>query len=323
MDQSLDTTPTAAERSDLQAVVTATPASMFSDKALPDKLFAVIEAEIAAFVPDLSTGKSRGDIAALAYKVARTKTAVDAAGKELGEEARKVLDGINGERRTFKDRFEALQVKARKPLDDWEEAEAARVAKVEELLTGLRAAGVIALGEKAKAVRVRYEALKVMELDPLVLQDHETIAKDLRTSALATLEAGYATLVKAEADAARLAELEKADKDRLKREADEAAAAEAARLSGERAEAAAREAAERDDVLREAERKRLEAEQAETAAREQRERDARAADEAHRNKVLHEAAQALVLNHKIAERTALAILASIAAGNVPHVKLEF
>ena len=62
---------------DVALYVAETPANMFQVQSLPELLFKRIEEEVAAFVPDLSTATSRAEIAALSFKIARTKTAVD------------------------------------------------------------------------------------------------------------------------------------------------------------------------------------------------------------------------------------------------------
>lgn len=72
------------------------------------------------FTTDSKAGRER--IASVAYNVARTKTGIDKAGKELGDEWRTKLNAINADRKAYKDRLQALQDEVRKPLNEWEKA---------------------------------------------------------------------------------------------------------------------------------------------------------------------------------------------------------
>lgn len=100
-----------------------------------DEILARIEKEALAIVPDLSTAKGRKEVASLAHKVARSKTALDNAGKGLTEEARRQLDAVNAERKKVRDRLDDLKAKVRKPLDEWEAAEEARKAAHRERMS--------------------------------------------------------------------------------------------------------------------------------------------------------------------------------------------
>jgi colicin import membrane protein len=132
----------AAIRADIAVVIAATPAIVFADPQKADELFVHIEHEIAAFVvPDLMTDKGRKAVASLAYKIAQTKTAVDAAGKALNEDAERKIDAVNAERNRFKARFEDLQTKARKPLDDWETKEQQRIDYMRRMLKHIEDCG--------------------------------------------------------------------------------------------------------------------------------------------------------------------------------------
>lgn len=94
-----------------------------------DPFLAKIREEIDSFVPDVSTRKGREAIASIAYKVARSKTALDNVGKELVAELKEVPKKIDAERKRMRDLLDSWQAEVRKPLTEWEEAEAARVAR--------------------------------------------------------------------------------------------------------------------------------------------------------------------------------------------------
>jgi hypothetical protein len=103
-----------------------------------DPIIARIEAEVRSHVPDLTTAKGRKEIASLAHKVSRSKTALDDAGKALNEEARAQINAVDAERRKVRDRLDALRDEARAPLDKWEADEAARVDALKSRLARLR-----------------------------------------------------------------------------------------------------------------------------------------------------------------------------------------
>ncbi|NKX16236.1 hypothetical protein HGG75_10920 [Ochrobactrum pseudogrignonense] len=66
---------------DIVGYVSANPVSVLVDEKIYSQFYEQIKAETDAFKPDLSTVSSRKEISSLAYKVTRTKTAIDAAGK--------------------------------------------------------------------------------------------------------------------------------------------------------------------------------------------------------------------------------------------------
>ena len=88
------------------------------------------------------TDKARKRIASVAYSVAKTKTAVDKAGKDLGEEARKALKAINENRNAAKDRLQEIQDKVRAPLVVWEKAEEERKIRVAEQMARIDVSSV-------------------------------------------------------------------------------------------------------------------------------------------------------------------------------------
>jgi hypothetical protein len=102
-------------------------AVMFRKENGLDPIVARIAEEVRSHVPDLTTAKGRDAIKSLAFKVARSKTALDDAGKKLNEDARAQINIVDAARRKIRDQLDALRDEARKPLDDWEAAEKERV----------------------------------------------------------------------------------------------------------------------------------------------------------------------------------------------------
>jgi len=120
---------------------------------------AQIRAEIDAFVPDVSTKKGRDAIASMAYKVAKSKTALDGLGKELVAELKQIPALIDAERKRMRDTLDAWRDEVRKPVDDWEAEQAAIEAK--------------RLADEAEAERVRLAEIAARELQEQVDRDHE------------------------------------------------------------------------------------------------------------------------------------------------------
>ena len=85
-----------------------------------DPYLAHIRAEIDSFVPDLTTKKGRDAIASMAYKVSQSKSALEAVGKALADEAKEIPKKIDATRKHVKDTLDSWRDEVRKPLDDWQ-----------------------------------------------------------------------------------------------------------------------------------------------------------------------------------------------------------
>lgn len=253
-----------------------------------DPLVAMIEAKVRAHVPDLSTRKGRDEIKSLAYMVARSKTALDDAGKALNEEVRTQINAVDAARRSIREKLDALRDEARKPLDDWEAAEEARVKKLKDRLERVRLAHTMLpedpTSEQIAALLARVEGIEIDGTWSEFADD----AGRYKAQAVTTLQHLRDATAERERQAAELEALrrEKAEReeaDRLSREAAEEA--ERVRLEAERAERdrIAAEKAEADRLARvEAEKQeaaRIAAEQAEARAKAEAERAAREAAE--------------------------------------------
>jgi len=113
-------------------------AALFGAPGSIDDVLQRIEDEVRSYAPDISTSKGRKAIASLAAKVARSKTALDAAGKALNDDRRAAINAVDAERRKLRDRLDALKIEARAPLTEWEAAEEARIAKHTDGIAKLR-----------------------------------------------------------------------------------------------------------------------------------------------------------------------------------------
>lgn len=302
-------------RTAIATIVSQTPAVVLTDKKTRDEFYAHVQAEIDAFEPDLSTEKSRKAIASLAYKIARTKTAIDDAGKKLNEESRAKINAVDAERRAVREHFDALSAKVRQPLTDWEDAEEKRVEFIDNMIAMFRSARIVEMGETSASIRERGGEIYQTQLDPDVFLDRITEAQSEKDETVGILKSALDRAVAAEKEAEELARLraeneareqaerEKAEADRIERERVEAekraedARADAEAAEARRVEAAAKEAEDR--ARREAE-EAAEAERAEERRKheaelaEQRERaeKAEAEAQAERGRIAAEEAEA-------------------------------
>lgn len=96
-----------------------------------------LRAEVAKVEVDISTRQGREACASLAFKVARSKTALDRMGQELIEAENKRINDVNAERRLIRKELDGLRDEVRRPLDEWEAAEAARVKAHQHALSEL------------------------------------------------------------------------------------------------------------------------------------------------------------------------------------------
>ena len=320
--------------------------------------FAQLRAEVSTEGEDISTAAARDRIKSKAQSIRTRKAAVDRTRKGLTEHWRNQTAAVNAVGKELEAEYEALIETVRKPVTEWEAAEAARVAEADRILMTLEAAKTITFGMTSADVQERLDRIRGMNLNPDVLGVRIEMATDLRDDAVAALTKAVADLKANEARDAELAELraeqerqriaaQQAEQERIAKEAAEAAAkAEAERLERAKAEAAdqAKRAAEEQARREQEERDRAaqaeidaanaRAAEAERAAKAEQDRIAREeaaaadkarreADIAHRQQVIQTAADALVGIPGMTQKMAKSVLHEIAAGNVPAVRITF
>ncbi len=258
----------------LAPIVEANPALVLLEPEKFDRFYEEVAREVRAHVPDLTTPAGRKAVASLAFKVTKTKTAIDEARKGLTEEARAQIKKVDEQGKVIRDRLDALRDEARKPLTDWEAAEDARAAKAKEITDGIRRDAEVSIDDTSETVAGRLDLLRSLELTEEQFADHLVVVRELRRKAIEALEAAHVRLKQAEADRAELARLKAAEEERLAREAAQKAAAEA-KARAEREEKERADAAER---ARQAEQERIAAaaRAAEDRARAEAEREAEA-----------------------------------------------
>ncbi len=336
----------------------ATALAVLTDREKAEAFFERVKAEVEAFVPDVTTAKGRDEIKSLAFKVTKTKTAVDAARKKLTEDARKQVDTANAAGRVIWDKLEALAANVRKPLTDWEQAEKDRIEAIANTMAAIEWAATAQVEDTAEGVVGRILQLEAMTFDADVFGDSLERAQTARDQAVVALGTLHVRLIGEEADRAELARLRRENEERLaaeqaEREAKEAADAEAARLAQAKADEDAR--AEREAEVRSlaaanaAEEARLAAErQAQAALDEQArlhqaeldrlqkvadDKDAaekveadlaaqREKNRAHVSKIMA-AAKLAIMGLGVTEDQAREVVKAIKAGSVPNISIQF
>lgn len=290
-----------------------------------DDLLARIRAEAVTLVPNVKTVAGRKEIASIAYKVSRSKTAIDDAGKALVADLKKQTGDIDSARKKARDTLDALRDEVRKPLTDWEEEQARiereRAEAEERARSEAEAARLAEIARKEEEIRAREEAVRAAEEAERQRVAAEQAERE-RVEREARLQAEAAENAKREAAAA----VERAEREA--REATERAAREAAEAEQRAKDAAERAEREKAEAVAAAERRaQEEAERAErqrqAQADAQRKADeARAADVEHRRSI-NRAAMAALIAQGISEDDAATVITAIVQGKVPAVAIRY
>ncbi|HAJ6812192.1 hypothetical protein [Escherichia coli] len=333
-----------SEVTDLVVIEKQNAMAVFTSKEQLDPIIEAIEKEARSLVPDLTTKKGRDAIASMAHKVARSKTYIDNAGKDLVAELKALPKQIDESRRIVRERLDALKDEVRKPLTEWE-VEQERIKAKEEM--NAWHAEALEMNEDFD----RQRAAQIEADHEMALLMNDAFDRDAKEKA-------------EEAERQRIAreeELKRQAAEQAKREAEEKA-------ERERAESARREAelklkaeqAERDRVAAEQKAEREKKEAAERAEREKQEaivaeqrkaqeaadkvrreteakegarlaEEKRIADEAakreadvkHRKTVSTEIVNALTAHTNLTREQAIQVLTVLKDGLVPHTKIQY
>lgn len=199
-------------------------------------------------VPDLTTKKGRDRIASLAAQVSRSKTAVEKPGREYLKRIKEMPKAIEAELREFVNSMDALRDEVRAPLNEWEQAEADRVARHEAFVEMLKNAGSVGEFSTVYTIRQSIAGLEATIVDAS-LEEFEAEAHRVKASMLTQLRESLAIQEKREAE---MAELERLRAEATQREQKE----REARIAREAAEQAQREAEQRAQAERDAAAKR-------------------------------------------------------------------
>lgn len=286
-----------------------------------------------SIVPDLTTKKGRAEIASMAAKVARTKTYLDDAGKQLCDQERAKIDAtlsvVLDSRKMIRAALDDLRDEVRKPLTDWENAEAERKAKIESRIEAMKRLPEI--GSDAAAIERHLKRLELTEIDES-FGEYTAEAAIARTHAIRDCQGRLDAQVKIEQDLKELEELRIKNAEQAQKDREAQIAEHAAYLATQKAQAEANaKIAEANRIadealLREnlAKQQALDKENAEKARKEkaEAEENARIADAEYRQRVIEETILSFAkLNISTSE--AVFIIKNIEAGNIKNVFIKF
>ena len=322
-----------SEVTDLVVIERANALTVFKSADQIEEILAKVEREVMSFVPDVTTAKGRKEIASLAYRVSQTKSYLDGLGKDLVADLKEIPKLIDANRKTVRDRLDALRDKARQPFTEWEEEqerikaeEQARI-KAEEDRKRFESDHEIALlmnekhDREAKEKAEESERQRIAHEEELKRQAAEQAKREAEEKAAADLAAAKKREEDAIAARAQAELLAKQAQDRAEQEAKEAAE-KAEREKREAIEAEKRKAQEEADRIK----REAEAKEAARLAEEKRiadEKAKREADVKHRKAVGTEIVNALTANTSISREQAIEVLKALMDGLVPRTQINY
>ena len=322
-----------SEIMDLVVIEKKNAMAVFTNNDQLDPLIEAIEKEARSLVPDVTTKKGRDAIASMAHKVARSKTYIDNAGKDLVAELKALPKQIDESRRVVRERLDALKDEVRRPLTEWE-AEQERI-KAEEAMLALHVEALAMNEDFDRQLAARIEADHEMALlmndafdreqaDKAAEAERQRIAHEEEIKRLAAAAAAREVEQRAQREreeaahreAVLKAQTEQAERDRIaaekKAEADKQAAIEAERRKAQEEADRIRREAEQREQARLAEEKRKADEQAR-----------READVRHRKAVGVEVVKALMANTSLTRDQAIEVLTAVKDGRIPHTGISY
>jgi len=190
-----------------------------------DDVLSKLKAEVRSVKTDISTEKGRKEIASLAYKVARSKTALDELGKGLTADLKAQTGAIDAERKRIRDELDALKDEVRKPLDDFENAEKARITGHEDAISAISQSAYY--GRAGTSDELRLELTRLENYPARDWQEFKARAEATLATEIDRTKALLADTINRENEAAELARLRHEASEREQRERDEAIAAQA------------------------------------------------------------------------------------------------
>lgn len=321
-----------SEIMDLVVIEKKNAMAVFTNNDQLDPLIEAIE-EARSLVPDVTTKKGRDAIASMAHKVARSKTYIDNAGKDLVAELKALPKQIDESRRVVRERLDALKDEVRRPLTEWE-AEQERI-KAEEAMNALHAEALAMNEEFDRQLAARIESDHEMALlmndafdreqaDKAAEAERQRIAHEEEIKRMAAAAAAREVEQRAQREreeaahreAVLKAQAEQAERDRIaaeqKADADKQAAIEAERRKAQEEADRIRREAELREQARLAEEKRKADEQAR-----------READVKHRKAVGTEIVKALLANTSLTRDQAIEVLTAVKDGRIPHTGISY
>ena len=218
------------------------PIQLFTETEM-DKLVNKIKEKVDGFMPNLATDKSRKEIAAMAYKVSRSKTALEKLSNDLTEDWKNKTKAVVKIRKSMSEQLDQLRDQIRKPLTDWEDEQEKIIAQMKKALEGIKIEGDKALdfwmdtrAERLKEIKVIIENWECIANTP----EHNHRFNEVKEMALNKVSLALEKRTSYDKDQAELEALREADKvrkaedeARIAKEAEDAAQQEEIRLAKE------------------------------------------------------------------------------------------
>lgn len=218
------------------------PVTLFDQDAIVmTKVIQKIRSHVNFAVLDPTTEKGRKEIASLAYKVTRSKTALDDCGKDYVSEIKAKSKVIDKVRSNMRKELEALSDKVRKPLTDFEDAEKIKAKAIQDKLAQLDQFSFDADDSNIEELKALQEKVFNFKIDESFGNMQETAIK-MKESTYNEISEQIKKEEQLAKDQAELAELR--EEKRLKLEKEEKEAAE--KLIKDRATKEAEEKAEKE-----------------------------------------------------------------------------
>lgn len=287
---------------------------------------------------DTSTEEGRAAIKALAFKVTKSKTALETAGKSLAKEAKELPRKIDAGRGRFDEELDRLAKQIRKPVTDWEADEEKRKSGHLSRIDQIKSYGATASIDMDQETLLGLQAAAVgVEVGPQC-EEFEEGYELARSAAINSIHLVYGARVKYDQDQAELAHLRELEAARAAQEAEHKREHERkeyeTRIAREATEAAQRAA--RAEMQRELDRAnaalveqqedekwRIEQERLKAASIAEEDRR-RQASHNNRKKVNGEAVIALMKECSfLTEDEAKAVVKAIAMKLIPAIRLEY
>ena len=157
----------------------------------------------------IETRAGRDEIASFAYKLARAKGTLEAAGKSVADKIKELPKKVDANRRRVKDAIETLQTEVRAPLTAWEDAEKARTEKHLAAIERLRATGVgeFPLSTTSAEIQSILTSVQELTIDEAACEEFEVDYRMEREQACARLASALLGRQRYEQDQAELARL--------------------------------------------------------------------------------------------------------------------
>jgi hypothetical protein len=314
------------EASEAMVLVQAQPIEKLFERVTIDPILEKIVAHCRAVPMDVSTDLGRKAVASLAFKIAKTKTFIEAQRVSLVAAEKKRLGMIDSEGKRIRDTLDALKDEIRKPLTEWEDKEKARVERHEMALLNLARTDYFGTAY----IEERLDQLSAV--DTSVMEEFAERAHAILLNSMNVLQSKLEQCRKEDADRAELVRLRAERDEQIRKEREEQIAAKARADAEERAKQsevrAKRAEEEKESVQRKAkadadaaverERKRVEAQKkAEADATAKRE-----ADRKHRAKI-HDAILGALVEGGLTEKAASSVVRQLATGKIPHVTVAY